>query len=294
MRLINLELQGNFGNRLIEIMVAEAIRKRSTQDVEIVLNSEVAGLSHPYRTSKEVILPDSLKLSPTGSHRIDLDELASWLSSNENAILELRGYYQRIEFIENLRGYFTNKLLSPDSSLLNPGLEGFLVINVRGGDIMHGSGGTWYFPLPFSYYEEIIADSGLPPLFIGQLDSFYADLLARRFPNALFLECRNHLYTHQILRSSPNLAIPLSTFSWTAAFLSTSLQKLYFPLAGFFKQFNASADMPCLLMNDPRVIYYDFPDFIIDITRYSDIERVINADSSCFARIGSFDNISIG
>jgi hypothetical protein len=252
----------------------------------------VTGLAHSFSMFKAEDHPSSQRLRPSRSHRIDLDELASWLSNNEYAILELRGYYQRIELIEHLRGHFIKDLLINESRFSIPELDSFLVIHVRGGDIFRGRGGSWYFPLPFSYYEEVIADSGLPPLFVGQFDSFYADLLARRFPDALFLESGNYQYIHHILRHSPNLAIALSTFSWTASFLSSVLQKMYFPIAGFFKYFNSSADLPSLLMNDSRVIYYDFPEFVADMASFSGIERLLKADSSCFKRIGSFDQLS--
>lgn len=132
-----------------------------------------------------------------------------------------------------------------------------LVIHVRGEDILTG-GHPDYGPLPLHFYSRIVAQTGLRPVFLGQIqEGRFLDELVRRFPKATILPAREVLTDFQTIRKSKNIVLSLSSFSWLAAWFSNA-DRIHFPVFGFFNP-RQRPDIDCLPVGDPRYSYYLMP-----------------------------------
>lgn len=132
-----------------------------------------------------------------------------------------------------------------------------LVIHVRGEDILTG-GHPDYGPLPVHFYSRIVAQTGLRPVFLGQIQAGrYLDELVRTFPEATILPAREVLTDFQTIRKSKNIVLSLSSFSWLAAWFSDADQ-IHLPVFGFLNP-RQRPDIDCLPLGDPRYSYYRMP-----------------------------------
>jgi hypothetical protein len=112
--------------------------------------------------------------------------------------------------------------------------------------------------LPAEFIQEIVAQSGLRPVFIGQAgDTPYVDRLRASFPDAVFLPRRTLPSDLETIRRAPNILPGVSTFGWLAAWLSQA-ERIYLPLTGFLNpaQF---PEIDLLPLEDPRYRFYLFP-----------------------------------
>lgn len=132
-----------------------------------------------------------------------------------------------------------------------------LLINVRGAEIL-GRGHADYGPLPVAYYRQLVEETGLTPVFLGQIGDDYASRLLRdSFPGAEFVPSRGPTADFAALRGAKNIAVSLSTFSWLAAWLSRA-ERIFLPVAG---QFNPQQrpDIDLLPLDDRRYHFRRFP-----------------------------------
>lgn len=131
-----------------------------------------------------------------------------------------------------------------------------LLIHIRAGDVATLTHEK-YGPLPTRYYEYLIAQTGLRPLFICEPGpTSYFDLLKATFPKAAVIGGELVIGDFQIIRDAKNVALSVSSFSWMATFLSTRAQQIHLPLAGHFDP----ADDPTsdfLPLNDHRYIFHN-------------------------------------
>jgi hypothetical protein len=133
-----------------------------------------------------------------------------------------------------------------------------LLIHVRAGDVSTLTHEK-YGPLPIRYYEYLIAQTGLRPLFICEPGHTpYIDLLTATFPKAEMIGGGSAIRDFQIIRNAKNVALSVSSFSWMATFLSTRVRQIHLPLAGHFDP----VDDPTpdfLPLNDDRYIFHRVP-----------------------------------
>ena len=133
-----------------------------------------------------------------------------------------------------------------------------LLIHVRAGDIATLSN-VKYGPLPIRYYEYLIVQTDLRPLFICEPGHTpYIDLLTATFPKAEMIGGGSAIRDFQIIRNAKNVALSVSSFSWMATFLSTRVRQIHLPLAGHFDP----VDDPTpdfLPLNDDRYIFHRVP-----------------------------------
>jgi len=136
--------------------------------------------------------------------------------------------------------------------------EDTLLINVRAAEIL-GPRHKDYRPLPLAYYERLIAETGLRPVFMGQIgEDPYSAALRARFPAARFEESRGVMEDFATIRSARHLAIPVSTFSWLAAWLSEA-RTIHLPVIGFFHP-RRRPEVNLLPVTDPRYRFHLFPE----------------------------------
>ncbi len=154
-----------------------------------------------------------------------------------------------------------------------------LVISVRGGEILDGRHPD-YFLLPPSFYETVIATTGLKPVFFGQIeDNAYCLALRARFPKAEFVAGRGTMHDFAVLRRSQHIVPSISTFSWLAAWLSEA-ETVFMPVAGLFNPRQARAHN-FLPLDDPRYRFYLFPlaystDILNDPQRFAAMQKALD------------------
>ncbi|CAN2231127.1 alpha-1,2-fucosyltransferase [Candidatus Planktophila versatilis] len=114
------------------------------------------------------------------------------------------------------------------------------VIHVRGGDVFTGSPlfrknkiHPDYTALPLNYYSEILKEAHEPWTFLMEPNTpkWYRKLLRKSFPKNHFRIGGCVKSDFEFLLSSQRIALAVSTFSWSAAFLG-SQEEIYFPSAG--------------------------------------------------------------
>lgn len=110
---------------------------------------------------------------------------------------------------------------------------GEILLNVRADEILKARHRD-YGPLPLGFYAGVLRETGLRPVFMGQLgEDDYSRLLRQSFPEARFLPSQGALGDFNALRQARHVALSVSTFSWAAGWLSQA-ESVHMPLLGFF------------------------------------------------------------
>lgn len=158
--------------------------------------------------------------------------------------------------------------------------DGHLVVNVRGGEILDGKH-KHYGPIPITYYDRLVEETGLTPVFMGQIgDDYYGSLLKSRYPGAIIHTSKGPMGDFQTIRNSKNIVVSISTFSWMAAWLSRA-DRIFMPLLGLFNP-QQRPDVALTPLDDPRFIYDLFPvrnwratpDRVAGLTTTTDYRRI--------------------
>lgn len=91
----------------------------------------------------------------------------------------------------------------------------YLVCPVRAEDVLHDPHPD-YALTPVEFYQDVVAGTGLTPVFIGQTHpNIDMDRIRAAFPRAIVREPRaNPLVDFETIRQSRNLVVGVSTFSW--------------------------------------------------------------------------------
>ena len=132
-----------------------------------------------------------------------------------------------------------------------------LLINVRAAEILDGRHKD-YRPLPLAFYERLIRETKLRPVFMGQLaDDPYSQALRARFPQAEFHASRGAMADFATLRAARHVVMSVSTFSWLACWLSEA-QTIHMPLIGFFHP-KRRPELDLFPVDEPRYRFHAFP-----------------------------------
>ena len=241
-------LGGRLGNRMFEVMLAHSLARRLGDCLvtgEGLPEWDIAPCPHP-------LPPRHLKLA---GHRIDLGRLRYLLDHRLIDGIETTALGCRMELLEPLeqvRALFR----AP-----GPPAEGYgsdtLVINIRADEIL-GARHKDYRPLPLAFFARLIGETGLRPVFLGQIgDDRYSDALRARFQTAKFVPSRGPMADFATLRASRHLCVAVSTFSWLAAWLSLA-ESIHLPLAGMLHP-RQRPDMDLLPLADPRYHFHLLP-----------------------------------
>lgn len=235
---------------MLQLMLAIELRNRTSPDVEIVgYHLPEWGLSAPPSAP-----PGERPLFIDG-HRFDLDKIACALRLGLVDDVIIRGWGMRLEYHSAPLPYA--KLFQAKDAPFHPVDDDELIIHIRGEDILTGQHRK-YFPLPLSYYEYLIQKTGLAPVFMGQLDdNFYTDLIRKRFPEARFLPPFSAVADFETIRNARHVVLSISSFSWLAAWISSSLQYIHVPMCGIFDP--GLSKTLLLPVNDERYSFYDVP-----------------------------------
>jgi hypothetical protein len=248
--IINITHIGGIGNRMFQYMFARALQRH-------VPNSVVRGYHIPgwdMKCTDISPLPENIA-SIKGGHEFSLDKIARLMTSNAYAGVDVAVFATRIEYCGSsdiARSMFISKI-NPDLGFKVP--DDCLLISIRGAEIMGGLHAD-YGPLPFSFYKQVIEESGLKPIFMGQIDdSHYFVELRKRFPNAQFMIGTSPVSDFNTISNSRNVVCSVSTFCWLAAWMSNRTQAIYFPVAGMYNPLQRK-DIDLLPLGDERYRFY--------------------------------------
>ena len=244
---------GNLANRMIQYLAAVKLARR-------LGGARISGVS----------LPEWGLVAPAGPRPAAPDsvyEVNSWQLLDVSAIaaliggpvqrIVLKAVLQRMEFFDSLdvcravfrppdRGDEPKRLPRPDE----------LVVSVRAAEILDG---VRHYPLvPIGFMREILALSGLRPVFIGQLEpSFYCEALYDAFPDATFIPTMGPVADFEFLRGASHILPSISTFAWLAAWLSQA-RSIYLPVSGMLNPAHMRS-IDLLPDDDPRYRFFLFP-----------------------------------
>ncbi|MCU6665593.1 hypothetical protein [Silvania hatchlandensis] len=275
MRHIKITPYGNIGNQLFQYMLALAIKFRTGVPVLIT------GLDIPSFGIKSTKVRDEALCLDIKNHTPPLDAIVELVKDVKNIDVNIKClstrmcYYSR--HLTEFRRYL--KLKKNNHYGYN---EHYLVINVRGAEISKGVHRN-YIPIPLSFYANIIEETGLKPVFVGQLgDDKYSTRLRDKFPNALFPKFNSWEDDFNVICSSVNVIPAISTFSWLATWLSESAKNIYFPIMGLYHPI-ARPDIDMLPVEDDRYHFY-----LSDLLEWGNPEETIDSlinDSIVFEKL---------
>jgi hypothetical protein len=269
---VHVASRGRLANRMMQFMAAHALAAR-------VPGCRISGVDLPdWGISKPVLpRPDGLadsrvvRISPLDM-RIDIAGLSARLRSGEVARVEIDSYAQHLHNFLPAQAY--REIFQPPVG----DVEGFgpdqLAINIRGGEILQAAHPD-YTLIPVEFYTALVAETGLRPVFMGQIGANpYVGRLRRAFPEAPFIPSRGPMRDFEIIRRSRNVVVSVSTFSWLAAWLSEA-DRIFLPMTGFYNpaQF---PEIDLLPLDDPRYRFYLFPvNYAVPVEQHEAAHRAL-------------------
>ncbi|WP_296014690.1 hypothetical protein [uncultured Agrobacterium sp.] len=261
---LRIQPRGGTANQLLQFMLAKNI-ERVADDVR------VTGCHIPewgVITAPDNDPDKAIELSLTGNsiyHDDVVDIIRKGLASN----VVLKGHSFRIsnyalpEFYRPIIGWSCENVTGYGSE--------HVVFHIRGGDILMPAHQD-YYPIPFSYIDAVLKNTDASPVFVGQLeDSYYAEKLRERYPDAIYSKPQTAVEDFETLRRSSEIAVSISSFAWLAAWLSHATT-IHLPVAGMLNPAQRP-DIDLLPLDDPRYKFYRFDQFKWNATP-SDIETL--------------------
>jgi hypothetical protein len=246
-KVIRYRLGGYLGNRMFEVLLAHSLARQ-------IPGTLVTGDPLP----DWHIAPPRLDLPQrhvkVGGHRIDVARLRYLLGSGLVDGIETDALGCRMELLDrDLAQALFPAVLSPGSSF---GADA-LVISIRAAEIL-GPRHKDYRPLPIAFYARLLEETGLRPVFHGQIgEDAYSAALRARFPRAEFLPSRGPMADFGMLRAARHICVSISTFAWLAAWLSEA-ETVHLPVAGMFHPLQRP-DVDLLPLADPRYRFHLLP-----------------------------------
>ena len=236
---------GRMANRMFQYMLASEIRRRA--GVGRIVGHVLTrwGLVAP---PAETIEKPYVVLR---SHNFDLDHIAYLLRSGAVRTVIIAGWGMRLAYYgppARYRGLFRASEKGHRSG------DDELLIHIRADDILDLHH-PHYCPMPFSFYEQVIAATALRPVFMGQIGTdAYSQALRRRFAGATFLEQQSPIADFTTIRTARNIVLSVSSFAWLAAWLSETARRIHLPILGLFDPRNGRTFL--LPLDDDRYCYY--------------------------------------
>ena len=264
---VHVQPLGNIGNRMLQAMAAVSIARRVERCALSGIHLPEWGLSYP------TIAHDGERLERFSGDRLmhlDVERVIRQLRTVAVQRVEIACYAQHLSNFLPVADY---RELFPD---FLPDVRGAgpeqLLINVRSPEILRTDHPD-YTLLPLEFYQDIVRDTGLAPVFMGQTDpNPYMDRLRKAFPGALVLRSMGPVRDFAMIRRSRNILVSISTFSWLAAWLSNA-ERIILPLSGFFNPVQFP-EMDFIPLADPRYEFYLFPiNYAVPIERHEPVHR---------------------
>lgn len=244
---------GNLGNKMLQYLTALKLADHLPGFELSGIEMKEWGIDippRPQRTSRR------LRYSADTTVRLDFDDIARRVQERKIERVELNIYSSHIHNLIDVARARPLFALAPQA-------EGYggdvLLINVRASEILNAVHSE-YTVLPVAFYEDLIARTGLRPVFLGQIggQSRYLDSLRAAFPHAEFVDSRGAVFDFSVIAKSKNVVMAVSTFSWLAGWLSEA-DRIIMPLSGFMNPLQYPL-VDLLPPGDGRFEYWLFPE----------------------------------
>lgn len=240
---------GNLGNQMLQLMLVESMQQR-------VPRLDIGGIDLPdWGLTRKLSAPlAQRRLRLIGQH-LDLALVERLLVNGTIRELELAALGFRMHHYLPRASY--QPLFPRQETAMADGLADGLLINVRGAEILADTHPD-YGPIPVHFYRQLVAATGLRPVFMGQIgNDAYSHAIRQAFPSATMLQSRGPMGDFELIRSARHVVTSVSTFSWLAAWLSDA-QTIHMPVFGMFNPAQRE-DIDLLPLDDPRYRFYAFP-----------------------------------
>ncbi len=269
---------GDIGNRALQYLTAAGIQAHAPEAEIQNIHLEFWGMQKP------ALRPPEDTLASTGKNvfSIDVAGLGACLRNRQAEAVAIDSYTFHTDHYparEKCRKLLPH--IAVEDALGFGPRE--LVCNIRGGEVLRGVHPD-YFPFPAKYYQLLAEESGLEPVFYGQIeDNPYINHLRTHFPKSRFIPSRGAAADFEVLRRSRNIAVSISTFSWLAAWLSHA-ERVYIPVGGMFNPIQ-HPDQLYLAPEEPSFRYVLLP-ILKAASLYAEPEKFwkIQDDIGNFAR----------
>ena len=269
----------HWANAMIAYMAAHGLRQRLGELTFSNFHLPAWGITHPSLAEE----PGQKTLTLEHRFMLDLRAIEREVRFSGVTRINSKCYCQRIEYFPDkatCRGLFQ----APPHVGVAFGPE-YIVCPIRGGETLRVVNGD-YVQIPIGFYQEIVARTGLRPVFMGQLDrNVYTEALRARFPEAIFLPSLSPLGDFQTIRRAQNVILSVSTFAWLAAWLSEA-RLIVMPLAGLFNPERCPTH-DFVPYSESRYRFYRFPDY--SAVRAEALMASLAAVEGRWAEVGALD-----
>lgn len=197
------------------------------------------------------------KTAHVSGHKLDIGRVVDALERGDVDCVDHEGWACRVEYYGGPEQF--RDLFPTPSHLEGIGVsENKLLVNVRAAEIASGAHPD-YIPTPTALIDHVIENTGLTPVFMGQLgDDWYTHTLRKRFSDCEFIPSRNPIHDFETIRQTKHVLVPVSTFSWLACWLSERCTDIHMPLLGMFNPMQRP-DVNLAPRHDKRYTFYGFP-----------------------------------
>ncbi len=250
---------GNLANRMIQCMVALSVADK-------VAGAKLSGTTLPDWNIALPALPgDDRPVLRFGGQWADVAGVAARLSCGPYGRAVFDGWGQHLANFLPRDHYQRFFQAAPEIGMVLDPDE--LLISIRGAEVLKAPH-SGYVLIPVAFCVQIVADTGLKPVFVGQLTvSPYLDALKAAFPSARYIDSQGALADFQTIRKARHIVLSISTFSWLAAWLSEA-EQVIMPLSGLFNPVQ-SPDIDLAPISDPRFRFFLFPiNYAVPVERY--------------------------
>ncbi len=241
----------HYANLMIRYMVARRLS-------EYLPDLQISNVDLPYWNIRAPTLqpgPHERICRLTAEQHVPFERLRYLGESRMITRIDWYGYGQRLE---NFPGKSVCRdLFQADERIGTRLAEDCLLCPIRAGEILDAIH-PGYTIVPVEFYEEIVEETGLSPVFMGQLsDNSFVRRLKSRFPKAQYLAHHSALDDFQTIRKANNIVLPVSTFAWLAAWLSEAAT-IVLPIFGIYdpRLFSLHDLLP---FAEERYRFYQFP-----------------------------------
>ncbi len=243
----------HWANAMIAYMAAHTIKQRLGDLAYSNVHLPAWGITHPSIAEQ----PGEKTLALEHRFLLDLRAIEREVRLSGVRRINSKCYCQRLEYFPD-KDTCRTLFQAPPQLGVAFGPE-YLVCPIRGGETLRVVNGD-YVQIPIGFYQDIVARTGLKPVFMGQLgQNVYTDELRARFPEAIFLPSLNPLADFQTIRRAQNIVLSVSTFAWLAAWLSEA-QLIVMPLAGLFNP-DRCPTHDFIPYSEPQYSFYQFPNY---------------------------------
>jgi hypothetical protein len=248
-----IEQVNRLGNNMLQYMFARAVQRYAKRQVVLCgYDMPLWGLVSPFSP------PSTLNAPCVSSHLTEARYVAEVIDRLAVRAVRMTDLCLRLESLLPAQDYVDAFPLIDGCGRTFPADR--LVIHIRAGDVVQENFHAGYGPLPMSYYKTLIRETGLTPVFVGEVHTEpYASKLRAAFRDAEFISA-SVMDDFQTLRRAKNLALSVSTFSWLAAYFSAA-DAIHLPVAGFLNPLG-QPDMDALPLDDARFRFRTVPDAV--------------------------------